>query len=380
MPYPTDLSYEKLCSNYDLVINESINLAPPEDRTIFDISEYRHYEEVISNWYAFFFDPSAEHSLRDLFLQSLVEIINEDKDHREFSMEDCRIEREFPTEKRGFIDLVLYEQSEENENFETAIIIENKIYAGINNDLHDYYNSLTVESGQKVGVVMSLKKIKVLPHQKFLNITHEELLGAIQRNLGKYVVSANPKYIPYLQDFILNLEQMTRPEKMQDSIKYYFDNATKIDELLNLRDQAEVYLRDNLRKSVEGNNYEWKSKAEGAFRFAYTFGDSNYCVMFYLYYIETIRIKKKFLLSVWLYGEEVVEHWRCVNGREKIRRNEYQLKFNFNQNSHGEGKKWAYLAEQKYKIPDIEKFGEAVFKFVKEDWSEFLKDVTDILN
>ena len=224
MPYPTDLSYEKLEANYDPIINEPIDLAPPEDRTIFDISRYPHYEEVISNWYAFFFDPVAEHSLGDLFLQSLVEIINEDNEHRKFSLEDCRVKREFQTEKGGFIDLMLYKQSEDSENYETAIIIENKIYAGVNNDLHDYYDS--VKSDQKVGVVISLKKIKVLPHQKFLNITHEEL-GAIQRNLGKYVVSA--RYILYLQDFILNLEQMTRPEKMQYSIKYYFDNATKID-------------------------------------------------------------------------------------------------------------------------------------------------------
>ena len=373
MPDPAGPTYEGLRANYDSIINEPIDLALPEDRTIFDISEYRHYEEVISNWYAFFFDPAAEHSLGNLFLQSLVEVINEDNERRKFSMEDCRVEREFPTEKGGFIDLMLYKQSEESDNFETAVIIENKIYAGINNDLHDYYSS--VESGQKVGVVISLKKIDV-PHQKFLNITHEELLGAIKRNLGEYVVSANPKYIPYLQDFILNLEQMTKPEKMQDSIKYYFDNATKIDKLLNLRDQAEVYLRDNLRKSVEGNNYEWKNKAEGAFRFAY----SNGRILFYLYDISTICTEKKFSLSVWLYGEEVVEHWKHVNGRETIRRNEYQKKFNFNQNSYGEGKKWAYLAERKYKIPDIEKFGEDVFKFVKEDWSEVLKDVTDILN
>ena len=371
MPDPDGSTYKGLCANYDPIINEPIVLAPPEDRTIFDISKYRHYEEVISNWYEFFFDPSAEHLLGNLFLKSLVEIINEDKDHKDFSMEDCLVEREFLTKKRGFIDLVLYEQSEESENFETAIIIENKIYAGINNDLDDYYSSVAVESCQKVGVVISLKKIEV-PHQKFLNITHEELLGAIQRNLGKHVVSANPKFLPHLQDFILNLEQMTRPEKMQDSIKYYFDNAIKIDELLKLRDQAEVYLRDNLRKSVEGNNYEWKNKAEGAFRFAY----SNGRILFYLYDISTICTEKKFLLSVWLYGEKIVTHWKDAGGREKIGGNEYQLKLKL----YNQGKKWEYLAEKEYEITNIENFGERIFELLQEDWSEFLEDVTDILN
>lgn len=68
MPYPSDLTYEKLCANYDPVINEPIDLALSEDRTTFDISEYQYYEEVISNWYAFFSNPTGEHTLGDLFL------------------------------------------------------------------------------------------------------------------------------------------------------------------------------------------------------------------------------------------------------------------------------------------------------------------------
>ena len=362
------LTYEELCAEFDPITKAP--LAPPEDRTIFDISRYPHYEKVISNWYAFFFDPSAEHSLRDLFLQSLIEIINKDREHEEFSMKDCRVEREFPTEKRGFIDLLLYEQSGDSENSETAIIIENKIKYGVNNDLDDYYS--TVVSDQKVGVILSLHEIKQALPEQFINITHEELLEAIKRNLGGYVVSAKPKYILYLQDFISNLEQMTGPKKMQDHIQYYFDNATKIDELLNLRYQAEVYLRDNLRKSVEDNNYEWKNKAEGAFRFAY----SNGRILFYLYDISTICTEKKFSLSVFLYGEEVVTHWIDAGGRERIGGNEYQLELKL----YNQGKKWEYLAVKEYEITNIENFGEIIFEFLNEDWSEFLEDVTNILN
>ena len=244
-----------MCVEYDSIINEAPVPAPPEDRTIFDISEYPHYEKVISNWYAFFFDPSAEHSLRGLFLQSLIEIINEHGN--EFFMQNCCVRREFQTKKRGFIDLLLYKQSGEDEKFESAIIIENKIYAPLNNDLVDYYNSVETEPCQKVGIVLSLHKIEC-PPGKFINITHECLLKVIQRNLGEYVASAKLKYIHTLQDFISNLKQMTRPEEMQDHIKYYFDNATKIDDLLDLKAQAKNYLRENLRNAVARNHYEWK--------------------------------------------------------------------------------------------------------------------------
>lgn len=380
MSDPAGLTYEELCTNYDDIINNSIDLASSKDRTIFDISEYPHYEEVISNWYAFFFNPRAEHSLDGLFLKSLIEIIKK-KHNSDFSMEDCHVEREFLTIKRGFIDLVLYEQSDEGKGFASAIIIENKIYAPVKNNLVDYYNSVkVVESGQKVGVVLSLheNKVKDLP-KEFIKITHEELSEAIQRNLGEYVASAKLKYIHTLQDFISNLKQMTRPEEMQDHIKYYFDNATKIDDLLNLKAQAKNYLKENLRHAVASNSYEWKREHEGAFRFAYSFGN-DYCILFYLYTIEKILKKKKFVLSVWLNGEKVVKHWERVGGKNKISKEkylqEYQLKL-FPHKPYGE---WVNLADKKYEITNIENFGETVFKFLKEDWSDFLKDVTDILN
>ena len=139
-----------------------------------------------------------------------------------------------------------------------------------------------------------------------------------------------------------------------------------------MRAQAEVYLRDNLRQSVEGNNYEWKNKAEGAFRFAY----SNGRILFYLYDISRICTEKKFLLSVWLYGEEVVTHWKDAGGRERIGGSEYQLKLKLC----NQGEKWEHLAEKEYEIPDIEEFGESVVQFLNNDWSDFLEDVTDILN
>ena len=373
MSDPACLKYEELCAEYDLVINERIVLASPSDRTIFDISEYPHYEEVISNWYAFFFDPSAEHSLRDLFLQSLIEFITE-KHNSDFSMQNCHVERELQTNKGNFIDLVLYEQAEEDEIFESAIIIENKIYAGIYNDLDDYYDSVKTEPGQKVGIVLSLHEIEKLP-ESFINITHEKLLEVIQRNLGEYVVSAKLKYIHTLQDFISNLKQMTRLEDMQDHIKYYFDNATKIDDLVDLKAQAKNYLKENLRHAVAGSSYEWKREAEGAFRFAY----SNGRILFYLYTIEKILREKKFVLSVWLNGEKVVKHWKRVGGSDKISSEKYQQEYQLKLFPHEPSDEWVSLADKEYEITNIENFGEEVFEFLIEDWSKFLEDVTDIL-
>jgi len=311
----TEQTYKKLCEDYDEIIKEPIVLEPAKDPTIFDISAYPHYENVISNWYAFFFNPRAEHSLGDLFLQSLVEIINAHEDHGEFLMESCHVEREFPTDKGGFIDLVLYQQAEDGEKFESAIIIENKIYAGLYNALRDYYNSVKTEDEQKVGIVLSLHKTQGCLPPGFINITHEQLLEVVQHNLGKYVVTAKPRYILYLQDFISNLERMTRPVKMQDSIKYYFENAEKIDKFFELREQATNYLREELADAIQGNNFEPKRDAEGAFRFTYS---KDPRILFYMYHISNIRKREEFILQAWLHGEKVDEHWKQEEGRKGI--------------------------------------------------------------
>ena len=380
MSDPTCLKYKELRTEYDPLIEGLTALAPPPDPTIFDISEYPHYENVISNWYAFFFDPDALHSLHDLFLKSLIEII---KDSNEFDMEGCHVEREFQTDKGGFIDLLLYEQteeSEEDETFNSVIIIENKIYAPLNNDLDDYYKSVkVVESGQKIGIVLSLHKIKDkdLP-EAFINITHERLLKVIKRNLGQYVASAKLKYIHTLQDFISNLEQMTRPTKMQDSIKYYFDsdNAKKIDELVNLRVQATNYLKNNLVQAIQRNNYEPKKNAEGAFRFAY-YNDPR--ILFYLYDISSIRTEKKFTLSVWLIEEAAVKHWRRTDGRNRISGETYHQEYQLNLSPDESNETEEFLAKKEYEITDIENFGEEVFEFLKRDWSDFLENASKIL-
>ena len=377
MPDPTNLTYKELCANYDLIINEPIDLAPPKDRTIFDISEYRHYEEVISNWYAFFFDTAAEHSLRDLFLQSLVEIINKDKDHREFSMENCRVEREFRT-KKGRIDLVIYEQSKERENFETAIIIENKIHAGLHNDLDGYYESVrVVEPDQKVGIVLSLNEIKqeALP-EEFINITHKELLEAIKRNLGKCVVSAKLKYILYLQDFISNLEQMTGPKKMHESIKYYFEKAGKMQDLLTLRSHAYQHIIDDLCRVIQADQgWEWRRKNPTYVAFSKVETE----IWYNLEHSEVFETKK-FRLKMYLKGEETIQAWKTKGGQNKIY-SKYKSRFTV-ENHIADKDDWTLLAEKDHEVKNIEGleyFGETVLNILTEDWAELLEYVTELL-
>src|SRR5690554_1082514 len=131
--------------------------------TFLGIARQPHYENVLSNIYAFFFNPNAEHGFQDLFIMSLLDCINssspgQSKDFSDFS--DFTIETEFSTNKGGRIDLLL-------KNDTSAIIIENKIYHTLNNNLKDYWSTIInrIEDETRViGIVLSLKEFSDTNH------------------------------------------------------------------------------------------------------------------------------------------------------------------------------------------------------------------------
>lgn len=98
-------------------------------KTFMEVAGYPHYENVCSNILKFYFDPANEHGLKDLVLNSLLQIV--DKDFKlDTDFEEIRIYREYETKKNNRLDLFIL-----TENF--AIGIENKIFHHLHNDLTD---------------------------------------------------------------------------------------------------------------------------------------------------------------------------------------------------------------------------------------------------
>lgn len=103
-------------------------------KTFLGIAKQPHYENVMSNIYAFYFNVDEVHGMQDLFINSLLEIINESKlrDQKKVAaISDFEVSTEVSTKKNGRIDILL--SSEDH-----AIIIENKVYHTLNNNLEDY--------------------------------------------------------------------------------------------------------------------------------------------------------------------------------------------------------------------------------------------------
>ncbi len=227
---------------------------PAIRKDIFTISGFPNWENVHSNLLAFYFDENAEHGFGRLFLDSLLNLCEKDLD---VSSDYC-IEREYVcknTKKR--LDLLLISKDDD-----WAIIIENKIYAQLYNNLKAYWNvPKHIDDKNKIGIVLSLNKISIPANDadKFINITHRELLTEVQNNLGKYIMSADDRHLLILQEYIANIENRGRSQKMinnlEKELECYAEYASDIDNLLKRREKTKQSITKAIRNAMKSLGY-----------------------------------------------------------------------------------------------------------------------------
>lgn len=216
--------FEKLMEEFQKLPKKKI-----KEESFVSICGFPHREKVTSNILSFFFDTSREHNLYDLFVISLIESIGLSPENYP---SDFTSETEVYTEKGNYIDLLL-------RNDQINIVIENKIYAGLYNDLDDYYKTASENGKNKpLGIVLSYyPQEEVNTNYKF--VTYEVFFNCIKKNLGFYVQNANKRYLPFLIDFIDNIENLDWSESMDTEFVEFIrknkdvaiDFSTKIEEL-----------------------------------------------------------------------------------------------------------------------------------------------------
>lgn len=198
-----------------------------------EISGYPHYENVCSNILKFYLDPTNEHGLKDLVLNSLLHLIDKDF-HFDLDFERIEVHREHETLNDNRLDLVVL-----TENY--AIGIEIKIFHHLHNDLTDYKNtvkSFCYNSKKPVCIVLSLNKltsnedIEKINTNDFVNVTYEQFFQNIKQNIGGHLNSSNISYINHLTDFMKSIENLT-PKTMENKALWTFfkNNSETIQEL-----------------------------------------------------------------------------------------------------------------------------------------------------
>jgi len=203
-------------------------------KTFLGISEQPHYENVWSNIYAFYFRDYEEHGFKNLFIKSLIDIYNEETQNKFQLSSNLEANTEVPTNQNGRIDILL-------SNSEDAIIIENKVYHHLNNNLDDYWE--TINQKNKIGIILSLKKIpkNYIINQSFISITHLELMQRVMLNLYLYISEANDKYIIFLKDFYQNILNITKPMD-ENIIDFFYKNRSEIKLITDIKNNFVSYV------------------------------------------------------------------------------------------------------------------------------------------
>jgi hypothetical protein len=202
-------------------------------KTFLGIAKQPHYENVLSNIYAFYFNTQEEHKLGNLFIKSLLELLGV-KAPSNFTEFDITTEK--TTNANGRIDLLLH-------NNEQAIIIENKVYHHLDNDLDDYWISVsTKNNSQKVGIVLSMFPVHHIKHKEFVNITHMQFITKVMENLGSYLLEANEKYVVFLKDLIQNIMNLSNPIMKEKDLAFYLDNQSKINQIAKFKGKVREHI------------------------------------------------------------------------------------------------------------------------------------------
>lgn len=318
-------------------------------KTFLGISKQPHYENVLSNIYAFFFDVNEEHKMGDLFLKSIQDLIAESylgESKKILFKGDFIIETEYSTEKNGRIDLVLY-------NDEDAILIENKVYHFLNNDLKDYWDSVNPNSQDenKIGIVLSLKNYSQseINHPQFINITHHTFLDKVMKNSGEYLLKAKNKYIIFLKDLyqnVLNLSNHMEKEK----IEFYYKYQAELNDAAELKFSVRDFIKEEIRHACDSIDkklqfYSPKSGSNNEKRLRYFVSPLCNDLMFTIFFDGLLEKSRELKIVVELNGKAIQKAKNLE--KENFNQNELEI---IPDDFYYETKNWAHFAVQDYTI------------------------------
>lgn len=312
-------------------------------KTFLGIAKQPHYENVWSNIYAFYFDVNEVHQLKDLFIKSLLELIP-----TSFlvkggvvleSFTNFTIMTEYGTKNQKRIDLLL-------QNEEQAIIIENKVYHTLNNDLDEYYNEIKV--GSKVGIVLSLHPVSDIKHPHFINITHAQFLERVLFNLGGYVVEASDKYLVFLKDFYQNINNLSHPVMEKNAIQFYYKNQQEINELVKFKYKLREHIVNqivNACHQLDGvSKLEPRANTFNDKRLVYYVSNRHSELMFTVVYEQLLTEEKRMYIAVEMEGSLLKD--RKIY--EQIHFTEEEKQVAFSDHFRTTSMDWSHFAVQHY--------------------------------
>lgn len=256
-------------------------------RTFMEIAGYPHYENVSSNILAFFMDPAEPHGLGTLVLDALASAAGIDVSEGSISS-NVSVDREVVTQAGNRIDLLITSD-------DYAVLIENKIYATVNNPFADYTSYLDLNHGDLVGHKVLLTVFPTSEGRRwgFTNLTYIEFVEQIRSLLGKYISNADTRYLTIFLDFLNTLENLRKGSRMdKEFVKFLAERSDDIWSLFNDLKSLRKEMREKvqeLQSLVDADQYP-SVETEGLWRWETVAMFDN------LYYM--IRVAEDLLVGI----------------------------------------------------------------------------------
>lgn len=235
---------EGLLSAFRLIRNE------PRETTLFEVGGRGHYENPITDLLAFFLDPQAEHGFASEVLSALLSAlsVSAQPDPDDWYLTRSP-RREWVTSSQNRIDLVL-------ESDRWVLALENKVFHTLDNDLAEYGKDVQARLSPKgerrvVRVVLSPSG-DTNRFSGWIGLPYSDVVSALKARLGRlFAEHAGSKWLLFLREFVLHLENTTMTESISDEQQdFVLERLGEVEALVQVKDRSLQLIRERLTSNL----------------------------------------------------------------------------------------------------------------------------------
>lgn len=327
-----------------------------------EIGGIAHHENVNSRIYAHFLNCQHK-EIRSLFLNALLDVIATKTD-KKIHFNNYYSWLEESTNSNYRIDILIRDTG-----LRTAIIIENKIYHELYNNLKDYWDHVIYPEENKIGVLLTLK-----PHPipedvkgKFINMTHSEWINQVKQTGIPFGTPNN--YYQYITDFANTIENLSTSYAMNEQTKFYFQHAPKIIQAKQTMDEAYAFMDDQMKLLASrlgwetyGSAWDWRNIWDAK---------NHLDTYFTIWYGPLLEGKFTFSIIIELHREDKNRmHELLPLVSDHVQYKHHEMKHQ----THKAGKMIHFCSrEYSVTIEQMEKFGEYVYELILRDFADLFK-------
>lgn len=337
--------------------------------TFFDIAGIQRREVSVSKAYNYFLN-SGNKAIASLFLNSLAELIKS-KTERDFFFKDFYSETEVKTTNNKRIDIVITSRKEE----ERKIIIENKIDAKKYNDFDEYWGNFRIPEENKVAILLTIKYEG--DKGNFINITHNEWVKKIKTK--GFPIDLSPQQSVYLNDFLKNMEKLTKALEFTPEVKYSFENAKSIETAAELYDNFIKFITTNISAAAGGIAFKAQHNLEDYYSYIYKKDGDK--IFYSILYHEIFEGKSKITILIEFWDKEylkLAEEVDLMLGRREIKLSDFR---HYKENDNGKGADWLHFLSRDYVLDssNLDNLGGFIAARIQEDFEEIMNAILEFV-